>query len=155
MKLFVAGLPSDFDDVDLKEMFELYGVVHSAKVVLDRETGRSKGFGFVDMPDDLEAKGAIETLDGAGIKGKKLAVKEAEEQSKGGGDRGVDGRQRLSHRLVAALARQPPPPHALDHRRGCRARSRRRRGRHRISVRRPRPMMRPAPIIPISGSQGE
>src|SRR5215467_4144190 len=85
MKLFVAGLPYDFDDTDLKEMFELYGVVNSAKVVLDRETGKSKGFGFVDMPDELEAKGAIETLDGAGIKGKKLAVKEAEEQSKGGG----------------------------------------------------------------------
>src|SRR4051812_43383107 len=85
MKLFVAGLPSDFDDVDLKEMFELYGAVNSAKVVLDRETGKSKGFGFVDMADDLEAKGAIETLDGAAIRGKKLAVKEAEEQSRGGG----------------------------------------------------------------------
>jgi len=88
MKLFVAGLPSDFDDVDLKEMFELYGVVNTAKVVLDRETGKSKGFGFVDMPDDLEAKGAIETLDGAAIRGKKLAVKEAEEQSGGGGGGG-------------------------------------------------------------------
>ncbi len=62
MKLFVAGLPGDFDDVDLKEMFELYGTVNSAKVVTDRETGRSKGFGFVDMPDDTEARGAIETL---------------------------------------------------------------------------------------------
>jgi len=91
MKLFVAGLPSDFDDVDLKEMFELYGVVHSAKVVLDRETGKSKGFGFVDMADDTEAKGAIETLDGAGIRGKKLAVKEADEQGRGGGGGGNRG----------------------------------------------------------------
>jgi len=96
MKLFVAGLPSDFDDVDLKEMFELYGVVHSAKVVMDRETGKSKGFGFVDMADDTEAKGAIETLDGAGIRGKKLAVKEADEQGRGGsggggGNRGGGG----------------------------------------------------------------
>jgi hypothetical protein len=88
MKLFVAGLPYDFDDVDLKEMFELYGTVNFAKVVMDRETGKSKGFGFVDMPDETEAKGAIETLDNASIRGKKMAVKEADEQNRGGGDRG-------------------------------------------------------------------
>jgi cold-inducible RNA-binding protein len=85
MKLFVAGLPYDFDDVDLKEMFELYGAVNFAKIVMDRETGKSKGFGFVDMPDDLEAKQAIETLDNASIRGKKMAVKEADEQNRGGG----------------------------------------------------------------------
>jgi len=91
MKLFVAGLPSDFDDVDLKEMFELYGTVNFAKVVMDRETGKSKGFGFVDMPDETEARGAIETLDNASIRGKKMAVKEADEQNRGGGgDRGGD-----------------------------------------------------------------
>ncbi len=84
MKLFVASVPYDFDDVDLKEMFELYGEVNSAKVVLDRETGKSRGFGFVDMPDDSEAKQAIETLDGASIKGKKMAVKQAEDQPRGG-----------------------------------------------------------------------
>jgi len=82
MKLFVAGIPYDFDDVDLKEMFELYGVVNSAKIVMDRETGKSKGFGFVDMPDDTEARQAIETLDNASIRGKKMAVKEADEQIK-------------------------------------------------------------------------
>src|ERR1700727_644037 len=93
MKLFVAGLPNDFDDVDLKEMFELYGTVNCAKVVMDRETGRSKGFGFVDMPDEAEAKGAIETLDNASIRGKKMAVKEADESGRGGGggDRGGGG----------------------------------------------------------------
>jgi cold-inducible RNA-binding protein len=93
MKLFVAGLPNDFDDVDLKEMFELYGTVNFAKVVMDRETGRSKGFGFVDMPDETEAKGAIETLDNASIRGKKMAVKEADESGRGGGggDRGGGG----------------------------------------------------------------
>jgi cold-inducible RNA-binding protein len=85
MKLFVAGLSYDLDDVDLKEMFELYGEVNSAKVILDRETGKSRGFGFVDMPDDNEAKQAIETLDGAGLKGKKLSVKEAEDKPNGGG----------------------------------------------------------------------
>ena len=91
MKLFVAGLPSDFDDVDLKEMFELYGTVNFAKVVMDRETGKSKGFGFVDMPDDTEARGAIETLDNASIRGKKMAVKEADEQNRGGGGGGDRG----------------------------------------------------------------
>ena len=100
MKLFVAALPYDFDDVDLKEMFELYGEVNSAKVVLDKETGKSRGFGFVDMPIESDAKLAIETLDGAAIKGKKLSVKEAEEQSRGGGggfrDRGRDSRDRDS-----------------------------------------------------------
>jgi cold-inducible RNA-binding protein len=92
MKLFVAGLPYDFDDVDLKEMFELYGTVNSAKVVMDRETGKSKGFGFVEMPDDAEARGAIETLDNASIRGKKMAVKEADESNRGGGGGGRDDR---------------------------------------------------------------
>jgi cold-inducible RNA-binding protein len=87
MKLFVAGLPYDFDDVDLKEMFELYGAVNFAKIVMDRETGKSKGFGFVDMPDETEARQAIETLDNASIRGKKMAVKEADEQNRGGGGR--------------------------------------------------------------------
>jgi cold-inducible RNA-binding protein len=93
-KLFVAGVPYDFDDVDLKEMFELYGEVNSAKVVMDRETGKSRGFGFVDMNDDLEAQQAIETLDGAAIKGKKMAVKEAEAQSNSGGGGGFKPRDR-------------------------------------------------------------
>src|SRR5260221_3543756 len=84
MKLFVAGIPYDFDDVDLKEMFELYGAVNSAKVVMDRETGKSKGFGVVDMPDDTAAGQAIETLDNASIRGKKMSVKEADEQVKAG-----------------------------------------------------------------------
>jgi hypothetical protein len=92
MKLFVAGLPYDFDDVDLKEMFELYGAVNFAKIVMDRETGKSKGFGFVDMPDDTEARQAIETLDNASIRGKKMAVKEADEQNRGGGGGGRDNR---------------------------------------------------------------
>src|ERR1700743_2717321 len=91
MKLFVAGLPYDFDDVDLKEMFELYGAVNFAKVVMDRETGKSKGFGFVDMPDETEAREAIQTLDNASIRGKKMAVKEADEQNRGGGGRGPGG----------------------------------------------------------------
>ncbi len=87
--LFVAGLASDFDDVDLKEMFELYGEVSSARLITDRATGKSKGFGFVDMPNEAEAKETIVTLDGVSISRKKLSVKEAEAQqnrpSGGGG----------------------------------------------------------------------
>lgn len=102
MKLFVAAIPYDFDDVDLKEMFELYGEVNSAKVILDKETGKSRGFGFVDMSDDNEAKIAIETLDGAAIKGKKMSVKQAEDQPRPGGfnnrDRGRDNRDGRDNR---------------------------------------------------------
>src|SRR5947208_1684488 len=89
MKLFVAGLPKDFDDVDLKEMFELYGEVKSARLVIDKATGKSKGFGFVDMPNKTEAQETIEALDGAGLKqGKKIVVKEAEEQTRNPGNTG-------------------------------------------------------------------
>ncbi len=86
MKLFVASIPADFDDVDLKEMFELYGEVGSAKVIVDRATGKSKGFGFVDMLDKAEALATIETLNGARIRGKALSVMEAD--NSGGRDSG-------------------------------------------------------------------
>ena len=90
MKLFVAGLPYDFDSVDLKEMFELYGEVASAKTATDRETGKSKGFGFVDMPNDTEAKEAIEALNDQKLRGgKQLVVKLSDEQ--GGGRSGGPG----------------------------------------------------------------
>lgn len=94
MNLFVTGLSKDFDDVDLKEMFELYGEVASAKVVIDRETKKSRGFGFVEMPDSLEAKEAINTLHGAGLRGKKLSVQEAEERKPGNNYNSGGGFQR-------------------------------------------------------------
>ena len=78
MKLFVAGIPNDMDDIDLKEMFELYGDIKSAKVIMDKATGKSKGFGFVEMRDDTEAKQVIQLLNGVKMKGnKKLSVMEA------------------------------------------------------------------------------
>lgn len=80
MKLFVAGLPIDFDDADLKDMFELYGVVTSAKFVTDRETGKSKGFGFIEMPDNTEAMETIQLLHGSKMKGKQISVQKAEER---------------------------------------------------------------------------
>src|ERR1035438_242291 len=94
MKLFVAGLPYDFDSTDLKEMFELYGEVASAKTATDRETGKSKGFGFVDMPNDIEAKEAIQALNDAKLRGgKQLVVKLSDEQG-GGGRSGPGNRDR-------------------------------------------------------------
>ncbi len=90
--LFVAGLAGDFDDVDLKEMFELYGEVSSARLITDRATGKSKGFGFVDMPNDVEAKETIAVLDGVVLGRKKISVKEAEaQQNRGGGGGGNYG----------------------------------------------------------------
>lgn len=101
MKLFVAGLPNDFDDVDLKEMFELYGEVVSARIVMDRATGKSKGFGFVEMLNKNEAMETIEALDGAGLpRGKKITVKEAEEQPRNQGfNRGNNNNNRFNSRF--------------------------------------------------------
>ncbi len=79
MKLFVGGISGNLDDVDLKEMFELYGDVQSALIIKDKATGKSKGFGFIDMPNPTEAKEAMDLLDGVAIFGKKIAVKPAED----------------------------------------------------------------------------
>jgi RNA recognition motif-containing protein len=84
MKLFVAGFPNDFDDIDLKDMFGLYGEVTSARFVIDRATGRSKGFGFIEMPDKTQAMETISILHGIGIKGKKISVQKAEEGQSNG-----------------------------------------------------------------------
>ena len=80
MNLFVIGLPYDLDDAELVEIFEKFGTIKSAKVVLDRETGKSRGFAFVDMPDNTEAKDAMESINGIvlGKKAKALIIKEAE-----------------------------------------------------------------------------
>jgi RNA recognition motif-containing protein len=90
MKIFVAGLPYDLDDAELTEIFEKFGTITSARVAMDKETGKSKGFGFVDMPDAAEAKDAIESLNDISLGKKPLVVKQAEERSSppGGGSRG-------------------------------------------------------------------
>lgn len=88
MKIFVAGLPYDMDDAELEEFFEKFGTVSSVKVAMDRETGKSKGFGFVEMPNDSEAREAIEGLNDISLGKKSLVVKEAEEKPGGGGGGG-------------------------------------------------------------------
>lgn len=81
MKIFVAGLPYDLDDAELTEIFEKFGTITSARVAMDKETGKSKGFGFVEMPDAAEAKDAIESLNDISLGKKPLVVKQAEERS--------------------------------------------------------------------------
>ncbi|MEO7523757.1 MAG: RNA-binding protein [Ferruginibacter sp.] len=92
MKIFVAGLPYDLDDAELTEIFEKFGTIASAKVAIDKETGKSKGFAFVDMPNKEEAKDAIESLNDMSLGKKPLVVKEAEERS--GPSAGAGGARR-------------------------------------------------------------
>jgi RNA recognition motif-containing protein len=91
MKIFVAGLPYDLDDAELIEIFEKFGAIISAKVAIDRETGKSRGFGFVEMLNDAEAKDAIESLNDISLGKKPLVVKAADEQQRPGGSGGGGG----------------------------------------------------------------
>jgi len=90
MNLFVAGLPYDVDNAELEEIFEKFGPVRSAKVAMDKETGKSRGFGFVDMQNAEDGRQAIDFLNGIqlGRNAKALTVKEADDRSSGGGNSG-------------------------------------------------------------------
>ena len=77
MNIYVGNLPYGINRDQLRDVFAAYGEVAAARIVTDRETGRSKGFGFVDMPNDEEAKNAIEALNGNDIGGRKAVVNEA------------------------------------------------------------------------------
>ena len=77
MNIYVGNLPFSTTAADLEEAFAQYGTVDSAAVISDRETGRSRGFGFVEMGNDDEARRAIEELDGADFGGRDLRVNEA------------------------------------------------------------------------------
>jgi RNA recognition motif-containing protein len=88
MKLFVAGLPYDMDDAELMEIFEKFGTTTSAKVAIDRETGKSRGFAFVEMANDEEALEAIEHLKDIAFGKKQLVVKQADDNRGGSGGSG-------------------------------------------------------------------
>lgn len=97
-RLFVGGLPYDVTEDQLHEMFSAQGQVASAKLITDRDTGRSKGFGFVDMPNDTEAQSAIQKLNGTQVGGRSIAVNVArpmEPRSGGGGGGGGGGGRRF------------------------------------------------------------
>lgn len=97
MKIFVAGLPYDLDDAELTEIFEKFGTIASAKVAIDKETGKSKGFAFVDMPNEEEAKDAIESLNDISLGKKPMVVKAAEDRPSSGRPAG-GGAPRFSSR---------------------------------------------------------
>ncbi len=94
MNIFVSSLSFSITDGDLKQLFESYGNVSSAKVIMDRDTNRSKGFGFVEMSSDDEAKAAVDQLNGKDLDGRPIVVSEArprEERPRGGGGGGYGG----------------------------------------------------------------
>lgn len=76
-KLYVGGLPYSYGDDDLKQMFTQFGDVTSATIIVDRETNRSKGFGFVEFDSDDAAKAAVEALNGSDLDGRNLTVDNA------------------------------------------------------------------------------
>jgi RNA recognition motif-containing protein len=96
-KLYVGNLPYGLSDSDLQRVFEAHGSVVSAQVIVDRDTGRSKGFGFVEMGSDQEAQAAITALNGTEVEGRAITVNEARPKTDsgrgpgGGGGRGGFG----------------------------------------------------------------
>lgn len=90
-KLYVGNLPYTTDDAALESQFAAFGKVESARVITDRDTGRSKGFGFVEMSSDEEANSAIEKLNGTPMGGRNLTVSEARPQAPREGGRGGGG----------------------------------------------------------------
>lgn len=90
-KLFVGNLPFSATDQSIKEAFSRCGTVESAKIITDRDTGRSKGFGFVEMSSDAEASDAISKLNGTELDGRAMSVSEAKPQAPREGGRGGFG----------------------------------------------------------------
>src|SRR5689334_7000542 len=93
-KLYVGNLAYGVSSTDLQTMFEPFVTVESAQVIMDRDTGRSKGFGFVEMKTDQEAQAAIAAMSGKEVDGRQLTVNEAkprEDRGGGGGGRGYGG----------------------------------------------------------------
>lgn len=81
MNIYVGNLPYEVTDEDLKSLFDDFGEIHNAKVIMDRETGRSRGFGFVEMPEQEDGEAAIQALNELDFQGRKLKVNEARPRS--------------------------------------------------------------------------
>jgi RNA recognition motif-containing protein len=96
MNIYVGNLSYDLSEEDLKKAFEEFGQVESAKIISDKYSGRSKGFGFVEMSDETEAQSAIDGLNGKDLKGRALNVNQARPRSEGhrGGKQGGGGGRR-------------------------------------------------------------
>ncbi|TAH36289.1 RNA-binding protein [Candidatus Saccharibacteria bacterium] len=99
-RLFVGSLPWAVDDAQLEDLFKDFGTITSAKVIIDRDTNRSRGYGFVEFEDDDAAKAAIDKLNNSEVSGRTIVVNEARPQEARpprrdfGGDRGNDGGRR-------------------------------------------------------------
>lgn len=91
MNIFVGNLSYDSKDEDLETAFAVHGQVQSAKVIMDRMTGRSRGFGFVEMPNNQEGQAAIDALNGADLQGRPLTVNQAKPREERGGGSGYGG----------------------------------------------------------------
>ena len=87
MNIYVGNLPHKTTDSELNDAFSEFGSVHSAKIINDRETGRSRGFGFVEMPNDSEGAAAVKELNGQEFGGRTLTVNEARPRTQGQGRR--------------------------------------------------------------------
>ncbi len=83
MNIFVGSLPWSLEEADLRESFEAYGAVESVKIITDKFTGRSKGFGFVEMTNDEEGQKAIDELNGATVDGRAIVVNKSEPKPEG------------------------------------------------------------------------
>jgi RNA recognition motif-containing protein len=94
MNIYVGSLHFKMSEAELKEVFEEYGEVTSAKIIIDKYSGKSKGFGFVEMTNDAEAKKAIEELNGAEISGRNIIVNESIERPERKNFRGGDNNDR-------------------------------------------------------------
>ena len=90
-KIYVGNLPFSSTESELKDLFGQHGNVESAKIIEDRETGRSRGFAFIEMEDASAADQAIQALDGKDFGGRNLKVNEAQDRRDGGGSRGGGG----------------------------------------------------------------
>ncbi len=94
MNIYVGSLHFKMNEAELKEIFEEYGEVTSAKIIFDKYSGKSKGFGFVEMPNEAEAKKAIEELNGAEVSGRNIIVNESIERTERRNFRGGDNDRR-------------------------------------------------------------
>ncbi len=93
MKLYAGNLSYGTDENTLRKAFEQHGTVDSVNIITDKATGRSKGFGFIEMPDDAQARAAIDALNGAELDGRTIKVSESKPQERrpAGGGRGFRG----------------------------------------------------------------
>ncbi len=98
MNIYVANIAYSAKDQDLRELFEAHGEVTSAKIIMDKATNRSRGFGFVEMADDSSGRAAIEATNGQSFHGRDLVVNEARPRPEGGGNGFRSGNDRGGYR---------------------------------------------------------